>query len=295
MASAQSRIVWALQVDVATLVTHLETEMLYKPVIDMLRCCHSFGTGEKVYITTLPVELIDMIADFLLAAKSAQRDAQYDDKALVVSTLTERGDIAAAKHTKEEVDQIVINAIHSGCVKYRDRHTRRRDDWQYLVGKPHQYLGHKASVINNEFMRKMYGLEVFVAHKQIGNCTYDTLAYLILPNTWTHPHTNGAFQNEDTENHDSHWMEKECGENPGCRILPGRCTGEDAIIHAVVVPPPLTPKEQARFPRMERLLGLPSEKMMVDRACTSGAVPGEDDKQYLERSLQLTMITRLWR
>ncbi|KAF2806201.1 uncharacterized protein BDZ99DRAFT_91948 [Mytilinidion resinicola] len=61
-------VAWAVPVDIARLGPHLEAYMEAKPAMDALRLCHRFGTGQKAYITKLPMELIAMIENELQKA-----------------------------------------------------------------------------------------------------------------------------------------------------------------------------------------------------------------------------------
>ncbi|KAK4891738.1 hypothetical protein LTR27_009746 [Elasticomyces elasticus] len=323
MLSTQSRLVWALQVDVAALATHLDAEMLYKPVMDMLRCCNRYGTGEKAYITTLPVELVDNIAGYLAIHKAAERDIQHREAKSMyrcyVNECTPLDHLSAAARAKllcgmaDKSPGNIIGANYTlqgvgGLMEYgtnarefagwEEEHTDRRRRWQTLVTEPNTSLSsHGLSGRYRNFMRVNYGLEMFVAHKQLGSCEYDTLAYLILPSAWSHSHTNRSFRNDadvdDLDSDDEHVERSEL--RPGCARHTPSCSGEDVVIPSVVVPPALSPKQQERFARFQKLLGLPSQKMIVDRACTSDATIGDDGYQYLERSLELTIVTRLWR
>ncbi|KAK5677085.1 hypothetical protein LTS10_010274 [Elasticomyces elasticus] len=323
MLSTQSRLVWALQVDVSALATHLDAEMLHKPVVDMLRCCNRYGTGEKAYITTLPVELVDNIAGFLAIHKAAERDVQRmkarsmyrcyvnectpldhlsaTAKASLLCSMTNKSseNIIAANYTLQGVKGLMEHGRNAReFAGWEEEHTDRRRRWQILVGEPNTSLSsHGLSGRYRNFMRVNYGLEMFVAHKQLGSCEYDTLAYLVLPSARSLSHSNYSFRNDaDVDDLDSDDDNVERSEvRPGCARHTPSCSGEDVVIHSVVVPPPLTPKQQERFARIEKLLDLPNEKMIVDRACTSDAITGKHGGQFLRRSLQLTMITRLRR
>ncbi|KAE9977634.1 hypothetical protein BLS_001254 [Venturia inaequalis] len=60
---------WAVPVDAAKLGASLEAYLEAKPFITQLLLCHSFGQGSNVPITKLPREIIDMVAEVLIAGQ----------------------------------------------------------------------------------------------------------------------------------------------------------------------------------------------------------------------------------
>ncbi|KAK5739169.1 hypothetical protein LTR17_005470 [Elasticomyces elasticus] len=302
MVVAQSRLAWALQVDVAALVAHLETEVW----------------RESAYITKLPVELIDIVAEFLADAKVAYHEPQLvkakaayqcwlkecsplshlsdDTKASLICRMVENGNIPG-DHTNDMVNESMRDRPESWC----DEHVSRRKEWQRTVGEPcnkSPYSSYSLLSWHEDFMRDSYGLEIFVMHRQLGNCRYDTLAYLTLPASREYPPPeNRIFKNTRWVDHGPEWgHETERVSHSRCPADPSVCcTGEDAIAHAVDMPPTPTVRERGLFARMERLLGQRSEELILDRVETSYSQTGDNGRQYLRKELQLMLLTRLQR
>lgn len=67
----QSGLFWAVPVCPAELGKHLEAYDTVRPALMTLRLCHRFGRGFEVYITKIPVELVEKIEDIMFESALA--------------------------------------------------------------------------------------------------------------------------------------------------------------------------------------------------------------------------------
>jgi hypothetical protein len=59
---------WAIPVDAAQLVAHVEAYIRTLPVVNTVRACNRFGKGPQCHIRKLPVELVQNILDYHVSA-----------------------------------------------------------------------------------------------------------------------------------------------------------------------------------------------------------------------------------
>ncbi|KAK3638332.1 hypothetical protein LTR56_013161 [Elasticomyces elasticus] len=303
MPTITSRLAYVVQVNAAHLVTHIEAEAQLYPVTETLRLCHIFGTGDDALITRLPKELVDMIEDELVAESVStrtqrqeaatkmsecfgQRCSPLDDHASE-DTILEIVNETFTRWGEETVDSLLDDRVDGAKAYMRDNsyeweedfwhesHASKIEEWQKLVGR----LGSDergSFTKHQDFIRKRYGLEVFVMHRHNGEgicCegyegTYTTLAYLTLP--------SGNAPQRSTYEHRRVLVKEEPEDSYPV---------EDACISDVTIPPAPSQDEKDRFFEMLTSLGLPGWNL--------GISDEEDEKLRKLAIPKLKLLTRI--
>lgn len=68
---------WAVPVDAVELGASLEAYLEAKPFITQLLLCHRFGRGSNVLITKLPREIVDLVAEVLIAGHRTSQQERW--------------------------------------------------------------------------------------------------------------------------------------------------------------------------------------------------------------------------
>ncbi|KAK5723605.1 hypothetical protein LTR15_005304 [Elasticomyces elasticus] len=267
MPTITNRLVSALSVNPADLVTTIDIEAHFQPIVKTLRLCNIFGGTAPV--ATLPTELIDQIEEYLTADKVVayakrldQVRALYDCITKNCSPwfdhLTDEQKLLEINERLEWQGERPTNSLHSSEAevvqedilvagddrdgyRWQDDHLVKSREWYGLVGQPGQE-GDGLFDMHKGFMLKEYGLEVFVTHKQTGYCEWKTLTYLTLPNMPASLRDKVCF-------------DETCCAIPQCRLGSTFCQVVDDIAHEVTVPRAPSQEERARFARMVAFLG----------------------------------------
>ncbi|KAK4958835.1 hypothetical protein LTR10_003632 [Elasticomyces elasticus] len=273
MPTITSRLAWALAVDPAEVIARVNEEVQYRLTANTLRLCHVFGRGDHATITKLPKELIDLIEECLNAkkldgaarsvevAKNARRcftkacvpyrDHFSDEQKLDIINreLRDRERPAAKSLDEDRVEELAewimgneldrINEVYS---VWNPEHEENIKDWRWLIGTPAEAEPDALSNTREaDFILRYYGLELCIGSRQqsLDWGSYDTLAYLALPDT------NGEHLDDV--------MVDDCGTGyVGCSV-----PAEEALIaYEVTVPPTPTASQSARFGRMLAKLGV---------------------------------------
>ncbi|KAK5739172.1 hypothetical protein LTR17_005473 [Elasticomyces elasticus] len=306
MPTITNRLAYAVKVDAAHLVTHIEAEAQLYPVTETLRLCHVFGTGDDAHITRLPKELVDMIEDELVAESVSIR-ARRQEAASKMSDCFGQNCSPLRDHASKETQLAIVNEAFTRWGEptvdsllddrvdsakehicdnrldweedfWQEHHSSEIEEWQKLVGK----LGvkeHGLFTKHQDFVRKRYGLEVFVAHRHDGERVwydgykgiYTTLAYVVLPSGNAPPRSL-------------------CDCNLLVKAMPeDHYPAEDACISSITVPSAPSQEEKQRVSKMLNSLGLPGWQL--------GKSDEEDKKQraqqYKRMSTMPTITTRL--
>ncbi|KAK5746292.1 hypothetical protein LTS12_022815 [Elasticomyces elasticus] len=160
-----TRPAYALQVNAADLVVAIDEEAQFRPIVDTLRLCYSFG-GSAI-ITTLPRELFDQIEGYLIADqlaitfkrryeakkrhqcatfKCSDIDHMSGELRLEVLNrwLKEAGRDELKSLEPDEIDPQAVDELIDELLKYRsfgcldsgmEIHDERADGWREMVGK----------------------------------------------------------------------------------------------------------------------------------------------------------------
>ncbi|KAK4891734.1 hypothetical protein LTR27_009742 [Elasticomyces elasticus] len=297
MPTITSRLAWALEVDPAEVIARVNEEVQYRLTADTLRLCNVYGTGDKATITKLPKELIDLIEEYLndeklaaaahsvVVATNAQRcytractpfrDHFSDEQKLdmidrelhkwalptVTSLCEERADNMAKWIVRNELD--VDHRI------VQPDHGNKLAEWNRLVGTPGEAEQDAISKAKEcDFILQYYGLELCIGHQNRGWGSYNTAAYLTLPNT--------VYERVDEV------MVEDCGTPSKGRSVPAE---EGFIAYEVTVPRPLTTSERARFGSMFAKLGVPGWK--------SASSDEERKEQHKRTEPKLMMLAKV--
>ncbi|KAK3638334.1 hypothetical protein LTR56_013163 [Elasticomyces elasticus] len=295
MPTISTRLAYALEVDAADLVAALEIDVQFRSVVQTLQLCNMFGGTAT--ITKLPTELIDLIEEHMAAYKlEAIAQRQHEVKKLYGCA---EGSCTAYNHMSDSEKLIRLNgALHktgedelkslqeSGLAPWKvesfvmelyldgkehlglgvdeqerllDTHAENVEEWQTLVGK--------AGLVDcglfsrhSEFLRRYYGLEVFVAYSS----SWDrgrAITYLTLPDG------RGRDSRTEVELFDEKPEHQGVGFGVACEI---------------VTPKELTDGQKARFVEMVTGLAMPDWEL----------ADSEDEKRALAAPM-LTMLTHV--
>ncbi|KAK5677082.1 hypothetical protein LTS10_010271 [Elasticomyces elasticus] len=303
MPTITNRLAYAVAVNAADLVTHIEAEAQFRPVVTTLRLCNVFGQGDDAHITRLPKELVDMIGDELAAEQISKRSERrtaarqmskcfsqdciplhdhitlYLRLALVNDVLEDWGEAAADSLLDDRVDDAEAEIIDEGMDwevdDWKMGHTSNVRGWQGLVGKLGNDDNYGLFTKHREFLLQQYRLEVLVSHRHDGDGRehdgyqgiYTTLAYLVLPAV------NGRQRSEYTDA----VLEKENADDS--------YPVEDACTNDIKIPLVPSLEKKTRFFKMLTSLGLPGWKL---------GISDEEDEKLRKRAIpKLKLLTRI--
>ena len=111
---------WAIPVNPALIGAHLQAHVQIKPVVNTLRLCRTYGRGPRVFITRLPVELLDAVIDPLVS--------QLRQTAIC----TWQEDLVCWEGRCQDVDHIALGAVENGSqelVRIQGVHEGRQAAW----------------------------------------------------------------------------------------------------------------------------------------------------------------------
>ncbi|KAK3634434.1 hypothetical protein LTR56_015313 [Elasticomyces elasticus] len=289
MPTISTRLAWALEVEASDLVAAIEVDAQFRPIVETLQLCNIFGGTAT--ITKLPLELIDLIEEYIAADRLeviAQRQHEVKKLCFCAEGLCNafdhlsdsekllRVNEALKKSGEDEVESmieqweikstLVPRLIERFALEERqdllDRHAMNVEEWRQLVGRK-GLVDCGLFSKHSEFVRRYYGLVVFVTHTG-SNYRGRTLTYLNLPDGTRRYRATKVERFDETPEH------QEVG---------------FGIARAVSAPQDLTEGQEARFVRMLTGLAMPGWKL--------GASNQEQQLQRILATPELTMLTHV--
>ncbi|KAF2093217.1 hypothetical protein NA57DRAFT_81554 [Rhizodiscina lignyota] len=176
MSSASSAVAWAVPIRMPQLGAHLQAHLEAKPVLNLLRLCHRFGTGPNNHLPKLPQELLDMIiAEYMSDARKEYVKQWNRDFECYEETCRRRD------HIPEEEHQDYLDVLGT-AVGGKSPTSSELSDQLADIGDPifdahysslHAWSGricqHEGGAFAkyDKILRKEFGLEAFIAAQRI--------------------------------------------------------------------------------------------------------------------------------
>ena len=316
----------AMPVSVDILGAHLQAYAELQPVLNTLRLCNRFGKGDHAAVSQLPIELVNVIEDYLLETTRDELRQQWTASLICWTnrcspadhiTLEERielyydffdgpdHDEADLPIYLTELNDKQLEDLNDALLKtsssedpYRWLHEDRKEDWLAKTGSPtapsRGIFSRHASL-----MKRHFGLEIHISHTQLEphhDLTEEderrsTSAYLTLLG-YTKFQSSLGRREERTH---TEWC---CEDGPH----PMYCSTENGIALPVAIPSQLSKESLARFNCALKVLRLSPMSENGDKNTTlraSGvdakpsAEPGEVDGSSQMSRPRLMFIMRV--
>lgn len=212
MATLDVTFTLALPVCAAQLGAHLEAYLDTLPALNALRACNRLGKGPACYISKIPAELVQAIAQCYVSPVREEILSRWktclncfeDDCELAHHYSKEK--VLADYHEVLDMDLFELPAgddpddddleefMERMDESMPDGHYGRRQEWQAKV--------YKVLMSNRALFRKHFGLDIWLSNVCMGSSSKEgsvnaTITYLVLPDRVVHSKTWTRHMSED--------------------------------------------------------------------------------------------------
>jgi hypothetical protein len=211
---------WALPVNAAKLTAHMQAYLDTLPALNTLRACNRFGKGPQCYISKLPVELVQSIAQYRILEVREEKHEECislmrccEDTCTIYDHHSEEKllDIyydfmECASTCSDDFDENpgmeVLSEWAAECNLDQSQHYDNMSEWDDRLKT---YLTDKRSLLQKHFGIDMWFSKVCLgSSRSFMAATETTVAYLTLPNRvesakeWKRDMSEDGFESTNT-------------------------------------------------------------------------------------------------